>query len=99
MGGVKDRAMTGQTYLLVKPGDSEDTTWEEADIEPLNLVGTAPCSLPRSGNPRRALEVESPRCLAWGWKRSTTPGAVGIPHIERLDEAQSTVWAVKARGL
>ena len=34
-------------YLVVKPGDSKDTTWDEADVEPLASCGDCPMLSPQ----------------------------------------------------
>ena len=34
-------------YLVVKPGDSEDTTWDEADVEPPESGGDCPVLSPQ----------------------------------------------------
>ena len=48
-GGLEglDDDRTNIRYLMVKPGDSQDTTWAEADVEPPESGGDCPVLSPQ----------------------------------------------------
>lgn len=77
-------------YLLVKPGDSEDTTWEEADVEPPESGGDCPMLSPKgSGKSKEGAGGGISKVLGLGMEGicpCSAPDEASPLHPERLDE-------------
>lgn len=63
-------------YLVVKPGDSEDTTWEEADGEPPESGGDCPVVSPQgSGKSKEGAGGRTAQVLGLGVEGNCPCGA------------------------
>ena len=88
-GGLGDDR-TNIWYLVVKPGDSEDTTREEADVEPPESGGDCPVLSPQgSGKSKEGARGGTTKVLGLGVQATCPCGAPAEAsplHPERLGE-------------
>ena len=77
-------------YLVVKPGDSEDTTREEADVEPPESGGDCPVLSPQgSGKSKEGARGGTTKVLGLGVQATcpcSAPAEASPLHPERLGE-------------